>query len=183
MGIIKRKKIVDPNARVDIFSQLFSSVFFIGHMPVASGTFGSLAGVLCFFIPGFDSYLVVGSAIVACYVLGIITSQNMIKRYGHDPSVVVIDEVVGMWITMLFVMPAIGMVDLEFKSIILAIGFISFRFFDITKVWPSKIYDRIDNGYGIMMDDVIAGIYAGVVTFLATGFLIANALSIGLGLK
>lgn len=183
MGIIKRKKIVNPDAKPGFLSEVFSSVFYIGHFPVASGTFGSLAGVLCFYIPGFDSYFVVGSATVICYVLGIISSQKMIPRYGHDPSVVVIDEVVGMWITMLFVMPAISMVDLEFKTIILAIGFISFRFFDIIKVWPSKIYDRIDNGYGIMMDDVIAGIYAGVVTFLSTGFLIANAISIGLGVK
>ena len=183
MGIIKRKKIVDPEAKVDIFSEAFSSVLYIGHIPVASGTFGSLAGLLFFFIPWFNNYLTVGGATVVFFVLGVITSQNMIKRYGHDPSVVVMDEVVGMWVTMLFVLPALNIVDMPVKLIIFGVGFLTFRFFDIVKVWPTKYFDRMNSGYGIMMDDVMAGIYAGLITLLISNLLILVIIFKGLGGK
>ena len=172
MAIIKKKQIVDHNVRVDFFSEVFSSVLFIGHIPAASGTFGALFGILFFFLPYFDNWFTVGGAVVICFIAGIITSNKMIPRYGHDPSVVVIDEVVGMWITMLFVLPYFSMVDIPVRILIAGVGFISFRFFDIVKIWPSKYFDKMNTGFGIMMDDVIAALYAGVFTFIAANVLL-----------
>ena len=90
------------------------------------------------------------------------------KKYGDDPSVVVIDEAVGMWITVLLyiVLPHDPPLDL----IHLIICFFAFRFFDITKIQPAKYFDKLNSGFGIMMDDVVAGIYAGVAAHLVSRF-------------
>jgi phosphatidylglycerophosphatase A len=89
--------------------------------------------------------------------LGIKASSTMEKRYGHDPSEVTIDEVAGMWITLMF-LP---------KAILLAFAaFFVFRFFDIIKPFPARKFDTMHGGFGIMMDDVVAGIYAHVTVRL-----------------
>jgi phosphatidylglycerophosphatase A len=183
MPIIKRKKIIDPDHKVDGFSEIFTSVFFIGHIPVASGTFGTAAGLIIFLFNFFNSYYVLIPLILICFFVGIKTSDRMLPKYGHDPSVVVIDEVVGVWVTMLFVLPVMNFVDLTMKCIIIGVAFITFRFFDIVKVWPSRKFDRMESGYGIMMDDVVAGLYAGVFTFIIVNTLILSLLAIGLGGK
>ena len=72
----------------------------------------------------------------------------MEKKYGHDPSVVTIDEVAGMWVSLVF-LP---------KSIIVALtAFLAFRIFDIIKPYPARLFDEMHGGIGIMMDDVVAG--------------------------
>lgn len=180
MAIIKRKQIINPDHKVSFFSEVFSSTLWVGHIPVASGTFGTFFGLLFFFIPIFNTYYILIPAIIICFLLGVFTSEQMIKRYGHDPSVVVIDEVVGVWITMLFVVHVMEYVDLQLQLITLGIAFLTFRFFDIIKVWPSKHFDRMNSGWGIMMDDIIAGLYAGIVTFFIIHLLILTAISIGL---
>jgi phosphatidylglycerophosphatase A len=85
--------------------------------------------------------------------LGIKASSIMEKRYGHDPAEVTIDEVVGMWIT-LFLLP---------KTILVVLAaFFVFRFFDIIKPFPAHKFDTMHGGFGIMMDDVVSGIYANI---------------------
>ena len=82
----------------------------------------------------------------------------MERRYGHDPAEVTIDEVVGMWIS-LFLLP---------KKILVALAaFVLFRLLDIIKPPISRRFDRMHGGVGIMMDDVIAGIYANVILQIA----------------
>lgn len=183
MAIIKRKKIINPDHKVDGFSELFSSVFLIGHIPVASGTFGTAAGMIFFLFDIFNTYVILVPMIIICFVVGVITSNRMRERYGHDPSVVVIDEVVGVWIAMLFVLPMMNFVDFYIQCLILGIVFITFRFFDIIKVWPSTYFDKKDNGYGIMMDDVIAGLYAGVFSFIIVDVILLGIIIVGLGDK
>ena len=180
MAIIKRKQIVNPDYKVNFFSEAFSSALCVGDIPVASGTLGTLFGLLFFFIPIFSAYEILIPAIVICFLMGVFTSEQMIKRFGHDPSVVVIDEVVGVWVTMLFVTHVMAFVDLQLQIITLGVAFLTFRFFDIIKIWPSKYFDRMNNGWGIMIDDIIAGLYAGIVTFLIIHLLILSAISIGL---
>jgi phosphatidylglycerophosphatase A len=68
-----------------------------------------------------------------------------------DPSIVVIDEIVGMWITMLWLPKSLP---------VLVAGFLAFRAFDIVKPYPARQVERIPHGWGIMLDDVFAGIYA-----------------------
>ncbi|MCY7360533.1 MAG: phosphatidylglycerophosphatase A, partial [Ignavibacteria bacterium] len=96
----------------------------------------------------------------------IITSKVMIRKYGDDPSVVVIDEVVGMWITMLIFNLLTSFENVSLINLIIL--FLAFRFFDIVKIQPAKYFDKMENAFGIMMDDVIAGIYAGFTVYLIT---------------
>lgn len=76
-------------------------------------------------------------------------SQKLLAQ--HDPSIVVIDEVAGFLLTM-FILP--------FSWLNLGIGFVFFRFFDILKPYPIKRLERLKGGFGIVMDDLVAGIYA-----------------------
>ncbi len=72
-----------------------------------------------------------------------------------DPSIIVIDEIVGMWITMLLIPKTVPAI---------VIGFVLFRLFDIIKPYPAKQLEHIPSGWGIMLDDVVAGIYANIAT-------------------
>ena len=142
--------------------KLFASGFYSGYSPVASGTVGSAVAVAIYFIPGFEQPAVMITVILVSLVLGIKASRVMEGRYGHDPGEVTIDEMVGMWVSLLF-MPK--------DWLVVAIAFVLFRIFDIIKPYPARKFDTVTGGIGIMMDDVIAGIYTWV-TFHAFAHLI-----------
>ena len=89
----------------------------------------------------------------------------MTLKYGDDPSVVVIDEVIGMWFAFLIFLFFFNS-GLLIHPVSLLILFFTFRFFDIFKIFPSSYFDKINTGYGIMMDDVFAGIYSGFSTVI-----------------
>lgn len=163
MRIIKRKQIVDPNARVNLFNIIFSSCFFVGYIPVASGTFGSIFAILFFLYSDFQKMEIIIPATLICFAIGIFSSKSLITKYGDDPSVVVIDEVVGMWVTII-VFVLLG--NIVLSNFYLLVCFIFFRFFDVIKIQPAKFFDNLANGFGIMMDDVVAGIYAGIAACL-----------------
>ena len=138
--------------------KIFASALYSGYVPVASGTAGSLVGLIIYFIPGFENTFVLLPACVIVFLLGSIAAGKMEIIFGHDPSAVTIDEVLGMWVSLLF-LP---------KSILPAGGaFIIFRLFDIVKPWPARVFDRKHGGWNIMMDDVVAGIYTNLVIQLA----------------
>ncbi|MGV8017671.1 MAG: phosphatidylglycerophosphatase A [Ignavibacteria bacterium] len=162
MRLIKKKKIVNEDIRIDFFTVFISSACYTGYAPAASGTFGSIFGLLFVLIPGFYNPVVLGTLILIFFFAGIVTSERMMQRYGDDPSVVVLDEVVGMWTTLL-VMSVFG-IEISFASAVLS--FASFRLFDIFKIFPAGFFDRMKSGFGIMADDVVAGIYGGLLTFL-----------------
>jgi len=166
----KVKTIVNPNIKVDFFSKMLSSGMFVGYIPKASGTFGSLFAILFFLIPGFLESIVLLPIIIACFIIGVFVSGNMIKRYGDDPSVVVIDEIVGMWITVFIMSSLFNSMNLNLTLFSFSLAFVAFRFFDITKIQPAKYFDKLKNGFGIMMDDVIAGIYAGILSCIIINF-------------
>lgn len=165
MRFLKKKKIIDSTYNVDIFSIVFSSGFFVGYIPFASGTFGSLFALLFLFIPGFSEVLVLSITIIFVFIVSIYTSEKMMKRYGDDPSVVVIDEIIGMWITILLLKICLPG-NLAFTPTALTLGFLLFRFFDITKLFPANYFDKLKSGFGIIMDDIISGIYAGIISSL-----------------
>ena len=162
MRLIKTKKIVDENVKIDFFTMFLASACFTGYFPVASGTVGSLFAVLFVLIPGFYSPVVLMTMSLMFFFVGIVVSNRMMQRYGEDPSVVVIDEVIGVWIS-LFIISAFGYDNLLLVSVI---SFITFRVFDIFKVFPGNYFDKMNNGVGIMMDDVVAGVYSGFVSVL-----------------
>jgi phosphatidylglycerophosphatase A len=153
-NIKNKSEVVEPSLAI----KLFSSALFSGYSPIAPGTAGSIVAVALYFIPGFDSPPVISVITIFVFLLGIRTSLIMEKRYGHDPSEVTIDEVVGMWIS-LFLLPK--------KIFIVFAAFIVFRVFDIVKPFPARKFDSMQGGFGIMMDDVIAGIYANILIRIA----------------
>ncbi len=162
MRIIKKKEIIDNNIRVNFFALIFNSFFFIGFIPVASGTFASAFSLLPFLIKPFNDIFVLILFIVIFFIISLFTGKSLIEKYGKDPSIFVMDEVIGMWLTMF-------VIRIFFSDILLTdfvIGFLSFRFFDIVKIQPSIYFDKLNNSFGILMDDVISGIYAGFASSL-----------------
>jgi phosphatidylglycerophosphatase A len=146
------------NQKLNFYDRLklfFASGFLTGYFPIASGTVGSFLAILIYlFIPGFSEPYILVIFILFFLIIGIYTSDFAEKVYGFDPPEVVIDEIVGMWITMLFVP----------KTFVLsAIGFLLFRVFDIIKPFPAKQSQQIKGGLGIMIDDLIAGFYSLII--------------------
>ena len=131
----------------------FSTVFKVGYLPLAPGTWGSLAALAVWFlIIESTSTITFIALIIIIFALGVYTS-SITERYLNkiDPSVIVIDEWVGQWIALLF-LP---------KSLLWGlVAFALFRLFDIWKPYPINSLDKISNGWGIMLDDVLAGLYA-----------------------
>lgn len=129
----------------------------------APGTFGTLAAIPPYLILIQFSWAVYGLITIAAFFAGIricqITSDDL---KVHDFSGIVWDEFVGLWIT-LFLIP------FDWKWLLA--GFILFRFFDIVKPWPIRYLDRhVEGGFGIMIDDVLAGVYAWLCLFLIVKF-------------
>jgi phosphatidylglycerophosphatase A len=134
--------------------QFAATFFYLGKLPFAPGSWGSLGAlILWIFLP--SSYILQMIMIILLFSIGVISSKKMAAAMNdYDPSEVVIDEAVGMWIA-LFMLPH--------SIAIYSMAFILFRIFDIFK--PSYIY-RVQNlpgGWGIMMDDVLAGIIAWLI--------------------
>ena len=137
-------------------SYLFATVLRIGHLPIAPGTWGSLAALITWYI--IIDYISLIALIASSSILlifgGYTSSITEIKLSENDPSVVVIDEWVGQWIALLY-LP---------KSIQWGLAaFILFRLFDIWKPFPIKQMDQLQGGIGIMFDDVIAGVYVLII--------------------
>jgi phosphatidylglycerophosphatase A len=153
--LIKPRRLNDssPDVEPSFPVKFFASGLYTGYVPAASGTMGSALAVALYCIPGFESPFFLGFMLLVVFLLGMFTSSVMEKRYGHDPAEVTIDEVLGMWIS-LFLLP---------KKILLVLAtFFAFRFFDIIKPFPARKFDAMHGGFGIMMDDVVAGIYANI---------------------
>lgn len=138
--------------------ELSATFFYSGYLRPASGTWGSLLawiiyGIL-FHTIGIN-YYGMGISILIITLLGVYTSSEFEKEsQKHDPSEVVIDEWAGQWIALI-------LIPQNYLAFFLA--FFLFRFFDITKIWPANIAQKLPGGWGIMVDDIIAGIYAGLV--------------------
>jgi len=131
----------------------FSTVLKIGYLPIAPGTWGSLAAVVVWFlIIDSTSTITFIASIIIIFALGVYTSSITERHLAQkDPSIIVIDEWVGQWIALLFIP----------KSLLLGlVAFALFRLFDIWKPYPIKLLDKYPKGWGIMLDDVLAGVYA-----------------------
>jgi len=135
-----------------------------GLAPVAPGTFGTVFGLLVYVLLGYSAGLSLGDtdmgqltiilviAIIVATILGTWATMELEEEWGHDPGKIVIDEVVGVWITLLFV---------PFTWLGIGLAFVLFRFFDILKPLGIKKVDvGMDSSFSVMLDDIIAGIYA-----------------------
>ena len=138
--------------------KVFASGLFSGYAPFASGTVGTLVGILIYLIPLFAQTIILLPACAVVFVLGSLAAGKMEKVYGHDPSIVTIDEVVGIWVSLLL---------LPNSFLIIAAAFFLFRAFDVFKPWPARVFDKMQGGWNIMLDDVVAGIYTNVILQIA----------------
>lgn len=127
--------------------------FYVGNIPFAPGTFGSLIGLpLCFLLAGIH---LAAAIIAALLIIGLAiwianVAAKTLKR--KDPGCIVIDEIAGMVVTL---------IGLPFNLTTVVTGFILFRILDILKPFPIRILDkRVSGGLGIVADDVVAGIFA-----------------------
>ena len=169
------------SVRIPFIHTLIATGLYSGYSPWASGTAGTAVGLLLYIlIPGMSDPLTLGIVTLAAFFAGVWSSAVVAAAVGHqltrsaelakakfqggdkdghrtaDPSIVVIDEIVGMWITLLFLPKTIP---------VMIIGFFAFRAMDIIKPQPAKYLERIPNGWGIMLDDVAAGVYANILTW------------------
>ena len=136
--------------KLNFFNKLLGSGFYTGYIPFASGTFGSLAGLVIYYIPGFENPFVLIPAIIVFGLYGVYVGTEFEKVYGKDPSECTIDEIVGMWISLLF-LPKILWVSV--------LVFLVWRLFDIVKPYPARNLEKLKGGLGIMIDDIVSSIY------------------------
>ena len=145
----------EPLRRIDLSDpwQLIATGFGTGMLPKMPGTFGSLAALpfCCAFVYAPLALQIVIIALVT--VIGTFAASRTEKVLGmHDNSAIVIDEVAGMLVSCILYPP---IWYLPF------IAFVLFRFFDILKPWPVGLADRkVGGGFGVMLDDLIAGVWA-----------------------
>ena len=143
--------------------QLMAFGFGSGLAPKAPGTFGSLAAVALFpllaLLP-IPAYLAV---LVAASVGGVFICGHAARALDvHDDGRIVWDEFAGQWIALLPLLPLTSWGARQFVG--LAAGFALFRLFDVAKPWPISYFDRsVPGGFGIMLDDLIAGVLAAAV--------------------
>ena len=133
-----------------------ATCFRIGYLPLAPGTWGSASAVIAWrLLPEMELFRL-SLIVIVIFLIGVNASSIVSnKERDSDPSKVVIDEWAGMWIALLMI---------PNEWVWLGIAFLLFRVFDIIKVYPANRFERLPGGWGIMMDDVVAGLYAGVVT-------------------
>ena len=143
---------------VSAVRKTFSTCFYIGYIPGPAGTYGSFLTIafLYYFIDKTQLWFINQNVPLFLFFfliftfLGFWLCGDTIKNFGKDdPKCVIIDEIAGQLITFLFIPISVP---------VLLVGFILFRFFDIVKPYPVYLFEQLDEGAGIMMDDVIAGI-------------------------
>ena len=133
--------------------QLIALGFGSGLAPLAPGTAGTLAALPVYLLLAQTPLWIYSVIIVLAFILGIYCCRVTADSLGvHDHPAIVWDEMVGYWLTMIAAPPGWQW---------LLIGFVLFRLFDIAKPWPIGWLDRhVDGGLGIMLDDILAAIYA-----------------------
>ena len=129
---------------------------YLGYVPVAPGTFGSAAGLVVFYaVRSTKSAPVELASIIVLFAVGIWSATVTERRLGAlDPAPVVVDEIVGMLITLAF---------LPVSVVGALVGFFIFRALDVVKPWPSGRFERLPGGLGVMADDGMAALYGNLV--------------------
>lgn len=140
-----------------LFWKTIVTGFGSGYTPSMPGTAGSLVAlvpaVIIFRTALYPNLWLLGLILVFT-ILGVAGAQKVSSRWGNDPSRVVVDEMAGMWISLLWTGGSWP---------VIAAAFVLFRFFDILKPLGIRKAERLSGGYGVMADDILAGIYTNLV--------------------
>jgi phosphatidylglycerophosphatase A len=133
-----------------------ATVGYCGYFPIAPGTVGSAAGLVFYLLVWWaQSPLFEAALILLLFVTGVWAGTTSERYFGGiDPGPIVLDEVVGMLITLAFIPVGIGGA---------LIGFFLFRLFDVLKPFPAGRFEKLHGGLGVMADDAMAAIYANIV--------------------
>ena len=144
------------------FAVLLATWFGCGYFPWGPGTVGSLAAAVILFLVGktIGFFRLTPLLLTAVLIVPAVWASTITARELRvpDPGVVVIDEVLGQWVSFL------GAAVLNWKSLL--IGFILFRVFDIWKPWPVRNFEKLPEGLGIVCDDLAAGVYGALILYL-----------------
>ena len=135
-------------------SHVFATCFGVGSIPFAPGTWGSLFAVLLIYNIAFlQEWIILSTVLIVAFSWWVCVEVH--KETKSDSSEIVIDEFAGMFVACVFI-------NHNFISLVFA--FLFFRFFDIVKPWPISWVDKnIKNGPGILIDDLLAGLFAGIL--------------------
>ncbi len=155
-----------PSKLISKLALLIAEFFYCGRFPYAPGTVGTI-GALVIWIPAVYyawPWWVNWPLLALLFVVGVWASKYGIEHYQkEDPKQVVIDEVVGVGFPFLVIEASLWQV---------AAAFVLFRFFDILKPWPIKMAERLPGAWGVMLDDVVAGIFTMAIILLAQQFIV-----------
>lgn len=135
---------------INHIEKLIGSGLYSGYFKNATGTIASFFALVLYLIPGFENPTLLIFLISILIVIGIDLAKKFEKIYGEDPKEFTLDEIIGMWISLLY---------LPKKIWFIIITFLLWRFMDIIKPFPIKKLELLKNGLGIILDDVLAGIY------------------------
>jgi phosphatidylglycerophosphatase A len=151
---------------LNVLARVIATWFYCGYAPVGPGTVGSAAAILiAWLLHTYASQSAVTFAVlgVALAIPGIWAAGVTARAINSkDPGIVVVDEVVGQWITLA------GATELNWRSWLVA--FCVFRIFDIWKPPPVRQLEKLPGGWGIVADDAMAGVYGALVLFAAGWF-------------
>ena len=154
----------------NIINEGIVSFFFLGRAPVAPGTFGSFGSLVLAYlivenIEAYAGYLLFIISLLMYYV-GLQVAPWCEEKYGKDPGIYVLDEVIG------YLVPISILIILnnEITQQIWIISFIAFRVFDVLKIWPAKDLEHIEGGHGILLDDVASGFQTLILILLCLQF-------------
>mgnify|MGYP001199211765 FL=1 len=149
---------------------IFTTLFGIGYSPIAPGTIGSIFSIIfLYFLIKFVSY----SFLVIIFLIIFFTSLKLIEKYSnllksHDSSTIVIDEFLGIFLIILFY----DYLKFTNDFIMFLLILILFRFFDILKIFPINWVDKnIKNSFGVVLDDLLAGVYSIIVLYSINVFI------------
>jgi phosphatidylglycerophosphatase A len=146
---------------VNRLEKLIASLFYSGYFPIFPATVGSAVTCVAYWFLVPQNIFIQALLIFIIFFLGVFLSSRLVKEWGPDPKRVVIDETCGMLVS-LFMIP---------KSLFLVLAaFLLFRFFDIVKPFPVRRSQVLKSGWGIVVDDLLAGIYTRVVMFIICFF-------------
>jgi phosphatidylglycerophosphatase A len=141
-----------------LLAKVAGSVFGIGFIPFAPGTFGSLAAAMLYlYVPVLGRVEFLAPLVAAVTMAGVWAGREMEREYGKDPSAVVIDELAGQWV---------ALAALPSGPLAVLLAFVFFRVFDIAKPGPVDRAQELPHGWGIMADDLLAGLFANVAVRL-----------------
>jgi phosphatidylglycerophosphatase A len=142
-------------------NKIIATFFYSGFFPVAPGTFGSFMALLVWLL--LPEILILKAILLGlALVPGFFATEGFARELNiHDPGMIVIDEVAGLWLALIIIDLVLGP-----RLIWSVLGFLFFRLFDIIKPYPISLLEKAKGAWGIMLDDILAGIFAAIILIL-----------------